>query len=248
MLHPIPRERRPVLDRLAGASRRFPVHALMELDVTEPSARLADAEPPVTWTGFILATLGRAVARHPEVNARKAGNRILFFDRVDLGATVERQWQGRAVLDVVTIPDADQASCAEISALLHEAKYGPGASERLRGVTAWIVRLPGPLRRGAIRAVARRPRVAATFGPAVGVTSIGMFSGGWGWAIPLAPLTVIATVGAIVERPVVHDGRIVAGPMLPITLTFDHAVIDGAPAARFTETFRMLVETAAALD
>jgi pyruvate dehydrogenase E2 component (dihydrolipoamide acetyltransferase) len=36
--------------------------------------------------------------------------------------------------------------------------------------------------------------------------------------------------------------------MLPITLTFDHAVIDGAPAARFTETFRMLVETAAAFD
>jgi pyruvate/2-oxoglutarate dehydrogenase complex dihydrolipoamide acyltransferase (E2) component len=82
----------------------------------------------------------------------------------------------------------------------------------------------------------------------VGVTSIGMFSQGWGWAIPLAPLTIIATVGGIVERPVVHDGQIVARPMLPLTLSFDHAVIDGAPAARFAETLRSLIETAAAFE
>lgn len=237
-----------MLDRLAGASRRFQVHALLELDVTAAATRLEAAQSRVTWTGFVIATLARAVARHPEVNARKAGNRILFFDRVDLGATVERQWQGRTVLDVVTIPDADRTSCAEISELLHETKYGPGSTQPLTGVTAWVVRLPGPLRRTAIRAIATRPRVAATFGPAIAVTSIGMFSSGWGWAIPLAPLTVIATVGGVVDRPVVRDGRVVARPMLPLTLSFDHSVIDGAPAARFTETFRALIESAAAFD
>ena len=45
-----------------------------------------------------------------------------------------------------------------------------------------------------------------------------------------------------------RDGQVVARPMLPLTLSFDHAVIDGAPAARFTETLRTLVETAAAFD
>ena len=112
----------------------------------------------------------------------------------------------------------------------------PGAPQR--GLTASCVRLPGPLRRTAIRLAATRPSVAATFGPAVGVTSLGMFTRGWGWAIPLAPLTVIVTVGGVVDRPVVRDGQIVARPMLPLTLSFDHAVIDGAPAARFTETLR----------
>ncbi|WP_448809203.1 2-oxo acid dehydrogenase subunit E2 [Agromyces bauzanensis] len=248
VVRPVPKERRPVLDRLAGASRRFQVHALLELDATEATSRIQAAQSRATWTGFVIATLGRAVARHPEVNARKAGNRILFFDRVDLGATVERNWQGRTVLDVTTIRDADQRTCAEITALLHETKYSAGHADALTGVTRWIVRLPGPLRRSAIRVAARRPRIAASFGPAVGVTSIGMFGSGWGWAIPLAPLTVIATVGGVVDRPVVHDGRIVARPMLPVTLSFDHAVIDGAPAARFTETFRSLAETAAAFD
>ena len=83
-----------------------------------------------------------------------------------------------------------------------------------------------------MRLAGTRPRIAARFGPAVGVTSLGMFSRGGGWAIPITPLTLVATVG-IVDRPVVRDGRIVARPMLPLTLSFDHAVIDGAPAARF---------------
>lgn len=245
----IPRERRPVLDRLASARRRFQVHALAEFDMTEPGARILAADQRVTWTGFLIATLGRAVALHPEVNARRAGNRVLTFDRVDIGATVERHWEGRAVLDVVTIRDADRKSCAEISDLLHRAKQGrPGESSRPTGLTAQLVRLPGPLRRTAIRIAARRPSIAANFGPAVGVTSIGMFSSGWGWAVPLAPLTIIATVGGITDRAVVHDGRVVARPMLPLTLSFDHAVIDGAPAARFTETLRALIESAAAFD
>ena len=94
-LRSVPSERQPVLDRLAGASRRFQVHALVELDVSEPKRRIEDADPRVSWTGFVIATVARAVAAHPEVNARKAGNQILTFDRVDIGATVERHWQGR---------------------------------------------------------------------------------------------------------------------------------------------------------
>jgi pyruvate dehydrogenase E2 component (dihydrolipoamide acetyltransferase) len=75
-----------------------------------------------------------------------------------------------------------------------------------------------------------------------------MFSRGGGWAIPLAPLTVLATVGGIVDRPVVREGRIVVRPMLPLTLSSEHGVVDGAPAARFVETLRDLTETAAAFE
>lgn len=248
VLQPVPRERQPVLDRLAGAGRRFQVHALLELDVSEAQQRVASADPRVSWTGFLIASLARAVAHHPEVNTRRAGNRILCFDRVDVGATVERHWEGRTVLDVVVVPDADRKTCAEITEVLHRAKYGPGHPLPRRGLTKQLVRLPGPLRRTAIRVAGTRPGIAATFGPAVGVTSVGMFSSSWGWAIPLAPLTLIVTVGGVVERPVVRDGQVVARPLLPLTLSFDHALIDGAPAARFTETFRSLVESAAAFD
>jgi pyruvate/2-oxoglutarate dehydrogenase complex dihydrolipoamide acyltransferase (E2) component len=246
-LRRIPRARRPVIDRLAGASRRYQVHALVELDVSEAKERMARTEPHVSWTGFLLATIGRAVAAHPEVNARRAGGRILTFDRVDLGATVERHWQGRTVLDIVAIHAADRRTAAEVSAILHAAKNGPGEPHEPRGAMRAVLRLPGPLRRTLVRIAGTRPRVAASFGPAVGVTSIGMFSSAWGWAVPLAPLTLIATVGGVSDRAVVREGRVVVRAMLPLTLSFDHAVIDGAPAARFTETLRELIETAAVL-
>jgi pyruvate/2-oxoglutarate dehydrogenase complex dihydrolipoamide acyltransferase (E2) component len=246
LVRPVPPERRPVLDRLVGASRRFQVHALLELDVTDAKACISAVEPRVTWTGFVIASVVRAVALHPEVNSRMAGNEILTFDRADVGATVERQWQGRTVLDVVTIPGADRKSCAEISEILHLAKYGPVQPHPQHGFIRALTRMPGPLRRTGVRIAARSPRLAARFGPAVGVTSVGMFTGTWGWAIPVAPLTVTVTVGSVADRPVVHHGKIVARTMLPLTLSFDHAVVDGAPAARFTETLRTLVETAAA--
>ncbi|MFH8252605.1 2-oxo acid dehydrogenase subunit E2 [Microbacterium sp. B2969] len=244
----VPSNRRPVLDRLVGASRRFQVHALVEFDVSEASARIAQAEPHVSWTGFLIATLGRALARHPEVNSRKAGNRILTFDRVDVGATVERHWTGQTILDIATVRDVNRMSASAVSALLRETKYGPGESHSPHGMMRLVLRLPGPLRRTAIRLGGTRPSIAASFGPAVGVTSLGMFTRGWGWAIPVAPLTVIVSVGGVVDRPVVRDGKVVVRPMLPLTLSFDHAVVDGAPAARFTETLRELVESAAVLE
>lgn len=245
---PVPRSRQPVLDRLAGAGRRPQVHALVEFDVTEAGARIAAAESRVTWTGFLLVSIARAVALHPEVNARKAGNRILSFDRVDVGALVERHDGDRVFLDIAFLRAADQQSCAEATEVLRRTKQGEGTQSARGGGWALVARLPGSVRRVIVRLAGRSPRVAATFGPPVGVTSIGMLTRGWGWAIPLSPLTVIATVGGIVDRPVVHEGRIVARPMLPLTLTFDHAVVDGAPAARFAETLRDLVETAAAFD
>jgi len=248
VVRPVPRNRMVVLDLLAGAARRFQVHGLVEFDVGQASARLSKSEPPVSWTGFVIATMARAVALQPEVNARRAGNRVLFFERVDFGATVERQVDGGVVLGAVTIRDADQKSCAAISEELSRAKHAQDQEPTRRGLAERVARLPGPVRRSALRLAGARPRVAATFGPAVGVTSLGMFSRGGGWAIPLAPLTLTATVGGIVDRPVVRDGHIVARPMLPLTLSFDHAVIDGGPAARFVETLRDLTETAAAFE
>lgn len=249
VVRPLPPNRKVVVDRLFGALRRFPIHGLVEFDVERARSAIAGSGPPVSWTGFVIATVARAVALHPEVNSRRAGNRVLYFDRVDIGATVERYGPGRLVLDITAVRDADRKSCAAISEELRRAKLG---SERLLprhgAVAGQLWRLPGPLRRSLVRAAGTRPRVAATFGPAVGVTSLGMFGNGGGWAIPLSPLTLVVTVSGVVERPVVRSGNVVIRPMLPLTLTFDHAVVDGGPAARFVETLRELTETAAAFE
>jgi pyruvate/2-oxoglutarate dehydrogenase complex dihydrolipoamide acyltransferase (E2) component len=247
-VEPLPPDRRVVLDMLAAAShRRFPVHGLVELDVSEARARLRAADRAVSWTGFVIATVAAAVARHPGVNARRAGSRVVLFDRVDVGATVERRRGDAVALDVVAIPAADRMDPAAITALLHEAKSSPTPVTAPSAAPRLVARLPGPARRRLTALAVRRPSVAARLGPAVGVTSLGMFGPGGGWAIPLPPLTVIVTVGGLVERAVVRDGAVVVRPMLPLTVSFDHGVVDGAPAARFVQTLRELTEGATVL-
>lgn len=56
------------------------------------------------------------------------------------------------------------------------------------------------------------------------------------------PQAAILGVGRIVPEPVVYEDAIVARTMLPLCLTFDHRVIDGAPAARFLGTLRASIE------
>lgn len=207
---------------------------------------MAQVPEHVSWTGFVVATVGRAVALHPELNARRACRRIVRFERVDVAATVERQGAPDAAPTPVTIRSADVLPPAQITAALSEAKH----SRPTLGRTSRLPlrsHLPGPVRRGVLRVVATTPRGAASFGPCVGVTSLGMLGGGGGWAVPLAPLTVVVTVARVVERPVARDGLVVIRPHLPMTLSFDHAIVDGAPAARFAETLRTLVESAAVL-
>ncbi|MDE0555177.1 MAG: 2-oxo acid dehydrogenase subunit E2 [Candidatus Poribacteria bacterium] len=50
------------------------------------------------------------------------------------------------------------------------------------------------------------------------------------------PESAILGVGRILKKPVVHDDEIAIRSMLTLSLTFDHRVIDGAPAAQFLQT------------
>jgi hypothetical protein len=77
----------------------------------------------------------------------------------------------------------------------------------------------------------------------VGMTSVGMFGKGSGWAIPFRMHTLDVALGGMAEKPSVIDGRIEIREYLCLALSFDHDIIDGAPAARFTQRFKELIES-----
>jgi pyruvate dehydrogenase E2 component (dihydrolipoamide acetyltransferase) len=52
----------------------------------------------------------------------------------------------------------------------------------------------------------------------------------------------ILGVGQIAEKPVVREGQIVARPIMSLSLTFDHRLVDGAPAARFLQRVKQYIE------
>lgn len=56
------------------------------------------------------------------------------------------------------------------------------------------------------------------------------------------PQCAILGVGRIIEKPAVFEGQVVPRRMMMLSLTFDHRVVDGGPAARFLNTVRQYVE------
>jgi pyruvate dehydrogenase E2 component (dihydrolipoamide acetyltransferase) len=54
-------------------------------------------------------------------------------------------------------------------------------------------------------------------------------------------------VGRIVNKPVGFEGQIVLRDMMTLSLSFDHRLIDGAPAARFLQRIKQLIERPFAL-
>ena len=56
------------------------------------------------------------------------------------------------------------------------------------------------------------------------------------------PHVAILGVGRVVEKPVIHGGEIVKGRTMYLSLTFDHRIVDGAPAAEFLQSVRRYLE------
>jgi pyruvate dehydrogenase E2 component (dihydrolipoamide acetyltransferase) len=67
------------------------------------------------------------------------------------------------------------------------------------------------------------------------VTNLGMFGIDTFTPIHNLPQAGILGVGRIIEEPVIRAGQIVIGHTLSLSLTFDHRVVDGAPAARWLQ-------------
>jgi len=74
------------------------------------------------------------------------------------------------------------------------------------------------------------------------ITNLGMFGVETFTPIINPPETAILGVGRIVEKPVVIGKEIVIRPMMHLSLSFDHRVVDGAPAAQFLQKVKQILE------
>ncbi len=74
------------------------------------------------------------------------------------------------------------------------------------------------------------------------LNNIGSFGGNTGTPIINAPEVAILAVGRIQEKAIVQNGIVVIRTIMPLALSFDHRVIDGALAGKFLTHFKELVE------
>jgi pyruvate/2-oxoglutarate dehydrogenase complex dihydrolipoamide acyltransferase (E2) component len=147
------------------------------------------------------------------------------------------------------IRNANRRSVGDISDEIRSIQAKPGRSEQQSTLVALAPRLPRFVRLFFFWVVKKNPHWFKSFEGTVVVTSVGMFGKSGGWGIGFLPThTLGLTVGGIAQKPGVHEGRIEVREYLNLTLSFDHDIVDGAPAARFTRKLIELIETATVLE
>jgi pyruvate dehydrogenase E2 component (dihydrolipoyllysine-residue acetyltransferase) len=74
------------------------------------------------------------------------------------------------------------------------------------------------------------------------LNNVGSFGGSTGTPIINYPEVAILAVGRLQDKAVVQQGTVIIRPMMPLALSFDHRLIDGAMVGAFLARFKELVE------
>lgn len=246
--------RRAWLNILDLSGSRHCMYGLLEVDVTIArqliAAHKARMGQTLSFTGFLVCCLARAVDEDKTVQAYLRGRRqLVIFEDVDVGLMIERKMGEKSTLMGYVIQCANRKTYREIHQEIRAVQSEPVPPGS--GMPSWfrtLLLLPWPLSRvssSLFRMATRRdPMISVSMTGTVAITSVGMFGGGHsGWGLYPAAHSLDLVVGSVVSKPVVVAGQIEPREVLHLTVAFDHDVIDGAPAARFTRRLVELLES-----
>jgi pyruvate/2-oxoglutarate dehydrogenase complex dihydrolipoamide acyltransferase (E2) component len=224
-------ERRPTLHFLREIRSISPVFLDTDVDMTAV-IRHRETEHKYSIVTYVLHTAARAMAAHPEANAALRGSlrpRIARYTSVNGKFTLDRTVGGQRVVLSTVLPDLQNTDLAAIQDRVAYFRDGdPETLPEFAGARV-LQKLPKPvgglLYRLGVRPLARRADVMGTFA----VTSLGHRPVDGFYSVGGA--TVTLGLGRIADRPVVRGTELAVAPVMRLSLTFDHRVIDGAEAA-----------------
>ncbi len=248
---PFPYEREIVVDSGRQASHRHIIHALIEVDVTDARQRIreikAESGESLSFTGYVVACMAQAIQAYPKVQAFfDWRRRLVVFHDVDVVTMIEPA-AGRVAIPHV-IRAANRKSVREISAEIRAVQARPESSQQRGWLTGLAPRLPRFVRDTFYWMMKKDPFRFKQLGGTVVISSVGMFGKGGGWGLSFLPLHNLGLMlGGIAQKPGVYQGQIAIREYLDLTVSFDHDIIDGAPAARFTNKLKELLESGAEL-
>jgi pyruvate/2-oxoglutarate dehydrogenase complex dihydrolipoamide acyltransferase (E2) component len=226
--------------------KKHTVHGLVEFDITNVRKAIrqhrSQTGEALSFSAFFLACLGKAIEQDKQMHAyRKWRNQLVIFDDVDVNMLFEVEVDGKKTIRPHIIRGVNQKSVRAIHEEIRAFQNQHESSPESKFID-WFVKLPGFIRRLFLRVLFMNPQLIKNYYGTVLVTSIGMFGTGSGWGIPVPNHSLQLTLGGIGEKPGVVDHRVEVRKYLSVTVSFDHDVIDGAPAARFIQRLKKLVE------
>lgn len=199
--------------------------AIGEIDMTEMIrirnlflAKEAEIGFRISFTDIMVYILARALKENPRMNASQIGDRVILWEDINIGVAVSVQLsESETGLIVPVLRNADKKSLVGIS------KDIKALTQRARAMQL----LPEDMGGGTFT-----------------LTNFGVFGGGYVVTTPIInyPEAAILGTGAVVDRPVVKDGQVVVRSVMPVSLTFDHRLLDGAPLGGFALRVKELME------
>jgi hypothetical protein len=245
---PYPRTRLLMVDGGRLGRQRHTVHGLVEFDITQAReairAHRARTGETLSFSAFFLACLGKAIDANKQMHAyRNWRNQLILFDELDVNTLFEVEVDGKKTIRPHLLRGVNKKTLRELHLEIRAFQQGHGHSQESKFIDRFVL-LPGFVRQFFLWLLFKNPHWVKGYYGTVLVTSIGMFGAGSGWGIPVPNHTLQLTLGGIARKPGLFEGRIEAREYLSVTLSIDHDVVDGAPAARFVQRLRELVESA----
>lgn len=247
----IPIMRRFAIDAGYLGRRRHIVHGLIEVDVTEARQyirqRELDTGEKLSFTAFAIHCLSDVIEEHPHVHAyRDWRNHLIIYRGINVTCMFEVEFDDKRIPIPHVFRRTNHKTLRQIHDELRSVQGQPRSTDESRFMR-WFLFLPAFIRRSFYWVVMRLPQAFRQSSSPVMVTAVGMFGTGGGWAITMPNFTLNIGDGGISTKPGVHEGKIAIREFLDLTVSIDHDVVDGAPAARFVESFRTRLQSAEAL-
>ena len=244
---PFPKIRRLMVDGGRLARQKHIIHGLVEMDVTCARQAIRDHKvktgESLSFTAFVMANLGRAVDLNKHMQAyRTWWDRLVLFDDVDVNTMFEVEVDGRKIIRPHIIRAVNTKTFREIHEEIRAFQVTHEGSREANFI-GWFVLLPAFIRRLFLGFLFKSPRMLKEMNGTVSLTAVGMFGSGFGWAVPVTNHTLQITLGGIAERPTLVNGQIENREYLCVTISLDHDIIDGAPAVRFIQRLKELIES-----
>jgi pyruvate dehydrogenase E2 component (dihydrolipoyllysine-residue acetyltransferase) len=185
--------------------------------------READLGVRIAYTDLFVLVLAKAVQQVPIVNSSLVGDQIVIWEDINVGVAVALDLgQYESGLIVPVVQQADRKSLVQIShavgELTQRAKKGKLEPEDVSGGT-------------------------------ITLSNAGAYYPGWVVTTPILnqPQAMIVQPGGIFDKPIARDGQVVVRPVMTLSLTYDHRILDGVPVARFYTRLQELIEQPAFL-
>ncbi len=230
--------RKAAIASASATSRRNTIHNVTEVEISVPRSLMREyqskGKEAISFTGYIAKCFADTITKYPHFNSFIAGRNIIYINDIVISILVEREINHEIVPEPLVIHNCGNKSLLDIHSEIRGAQRDSGQNKHLGQLSgnSWFRYIPGPFLRAFVRIADKNKKMGTKYGK-LAITSVGMYAKYPIWLIPHGSATVLLSIGSIHNKPVLINDKVENREHLNLTVSFDHDLIDGAPAARF---------------